>query len=194
MQRFIFTIKMLWRYRSELKQYTINLSLQTKTIFQISLQGLKNTGIAVLVLDYDGVLAGYAIEKLDSNVTAWLNQAVEIFGDKRVFILSNRPCKHRIQYFLKYFPGIQFVTARKKPYPDGLLTILRETKVSKERLLLIDDRLLTGILAAMIAGVKALWVTSPTISFRHHPFWELGFIILRKIDKWCIALVNFNKK
>lgn len=191
MHRIIFTLKMLWRYRKPLNTYYQDLSLQTETIFQTPLQQLKKTGTEVLVLDYDGVLAGYAVDTLEPRVKDWLTRAVDIFGANNIFILSNRPVLARQNYFAEHFPGIIFVKAsRKKPYPDGLLSILTQKTIEPKALLFIDDRLLTGILAAIIAETRALWVTSPVVNFRKHPVPEIGFIILRKLDRLLIWGVN----
>lgn len=184
MQRFIYTLKKLWQHRSTLKQYCDDSNLQTKTIFHCSLKDLKKAGIEILVLDYDGVLAGHAVDIVEQRVEVWLESTIEIFGEGNVFILSNLPTEHRRDYFTKRFTGINFVTpSRKKPYPDGLLEILTQTQVSPEAMLVVDDRLWTGILGSISVGARGLWVTSPTMDFTKHPIQEVIFVLIRKIER-----------
>ena len=137
--RFIFILKALWQQWGILKQYRTDLSLQTKTIFQCSLPILKQSGIKILVLDYDNVLAGHAVDVVEDKVRDFLKQSVEIFGTGCVYILSNRPTPIRQTYFKENFQGIEFIFGfRKKPYPDSLLWIIKETKVTPQAVLVVE--------------------------------------------------------
>ena len=189
MFRLFFTVKALWLHWRELKEYPKNLSLQTKTIFDCNLSAIKQSGIKVLVLDYDNVLAGHAVNILDEKVISFLNKSMAIFGSDHVFILSNRPTEVRYRYFEKTHPGLRFVSGfRKKPYPDSLLWIMKETKVSAEEVLVVDDRLFTGILAAILVGSRALWVTSPMVRLDKHPILETIYIVLRYLELGLLKL------
>lgn len=184
MKRLFFSIKSFLQHRISLKKYLMDLSLQTQTIFNCNLIQIKKTGIKILVLDHDGVLAGHDVDELDIKTKTWLDRCVHTFGEGRVFILSNRPTLNRQNYYKENFPGVRFVwVAKKKPYPDGLLEILKQTKANPQEVLIMDDRLLTGVLAAILVGVKALWVTEPRIEWNKNPIQELFFIILRKIER-----------
>ncbi len=72
---------------------------------------------------------------------------------------------------------------RKKPYPDGLIDIATKLNLEMQSLLIVDDRLLTGILAGILVGAQLKWVTKPYISLRKKPMVELGFMVLRFLEK-----------
>ena len=42
------------------------------------------------------------------------------------------------------------------PYPDGILEVLRTAGIENVQTYMVDDRLLTGILAAEIANIKSI--------------------------------------
>lgn len=180
--RIFYAVKMAWRYRARLKRYQKDPNLQIENVLQLDPKRLKFEGIAVLVLDLDGVLVAYGEETLDPQISKWLNSCLDTFGLGQVFILSNKPTQARAQLFMAL--GIDFIQVlRKKPYPDGLIKILAQTKTAASTLLLIDDRLLTGILAAEIAGVKARWITKPYVNLKIRPWSECYFIALRAIER-----------
>lgn len=188
--RVFYGLRMGWRHRHNLIPYRHDPDLQAETILHINPKALKEEGIKVLAVDFDGVLAAHGEEKLENNIVKWLVSCYEVFGKGHVFILSNKPTRSRAATFASY--GIEVIRApRKKPYPDGLLYILSRTKVSPEELLLIDDRLLTGILAANIVGVQARWVTKPFINLAKRPLTELFFVVLRSFER---QLLRSQKK
>ncbi len=188
--RVFYGLRMGWVHRHRLKPYRDDPNLQIETILDLKPEILKAEGIKVLALDYDGVLAPHGEDALDKNIVKWLKEGREVFGANNVFILTNKPTHHRTEMFAAH--GIQLIKAkRKKPYPDGLQQILSQTGISPEELLLIDDRLLTGILAANIVGVQAKWVTKPFINLSKRPLTESFFIALRSLER---QLLRTQKK
>lgn len=183
-RRVLYTLKMAFHYRAQLKRYRHEAQYHLRSVLDLDLKRLKAEGITVLVLDFDGVLASHGEDRVEGDLEPWLDQCLQVFGSNHVFILSNLPTKTRALYFQQHFPGIIWVQVLcKKPYPDGLLAILKETGAPKHAILLIDDRLLTGILAAVIVGVRALWVVDPLIDIRKRPFQEGLFILLRWFER-----------
>jgi predicted HAD superfamily phosphohydrolase YqeG len=184
LQRFKYTLKMLWRYRAMLKAYRHDPLLHTTSVIKLNPSALKLRGIRILVLDFDGVLASHGETLIEKEIQPWLQDCLMVFGHGNLFILSNKPTEVRLQYFNQFFPGIIFVKAkRKKPYPDGLLEILALKKETRpEVLLMVDDRLFTGILAAIIANTRACYITKPLISLTKRPFHELFFMGLRALE------------
>ena len=75
---------------------------------------------------------------------------------------------------------------RKKPYPDGLLKIAELSKAKPSKMLLIDDRLLTGVLATFIANTQAIWIKKPYVNLKKHWGSELLFVALRKLERWLV--------
>ena len=146
---------------------------------------MHQQGIKVLVLDFDGVLGAHAEPEVQQEVKLWLEQVNQSFGAENIFILSNKPTTERSRYFSEHFPGINFITAqRKKPYPDGIQAIIQRTGLDSKYLLVVDDRLLTGVLAGVISNVQARWITKPYQNFNKRPIREVFFHILRKLEKY----------
>lgn len=182
-KRIIFALKMGWRYRDRLREFEKNQTLQVKSLGDLNLSLLKSQGIKVLALDMDGVLVPYGQTQLDPGLIIWLKDCMEHWK-YQIYIYSNKPNAARKNYFLNNFPGIGFIAhVRHKPYPDGIYQIMDKTKVAAFEILVVDDRLLTGILAALIAGAKAKWIIKPTISLFKSPGMELYFIFLRALER-----------
>lgn len=192
MNRIFFTLKKFWKNRYILAQYLSNPAFQAKNIYQLSLKDIKKQGIEVLVLDYDGVLAPHGVNELEPKVLDWLKRCSDIFGEGRVYVLSNKATMVRKEYFREQLPGIIFFKAtRKKPYPDGLSAILSEASIQSKEMLVVDDRLFTGILAAVLVGAQGIFITKPTIDFFQHGIQESAFVFLRLKER---ALCWFFKK
>lgn len=144
----------------------------------------KALGISVLALDFDGVLAPHGETTPLPAMHNWLKNCLTHFPPEQIFILSNRPSPARIQYFNRTFPGIRFISGvQKKPYPDGLAQIIKIKQVAAHEVMLVDDRLLTGGLAACLAGTQVTYIRQPYIALAKRPIKELFFIILRSLEK-----------
>jgi len=177
-----------WRYREALANYAQDLALQAKTLLDIDLDLLKQKGIQGLILDFDGVLAAHAAPRPLAVMEDWLRKALTVFEPNQLFILSNQPTEARQAYFQTYFPGMSFVYAkRKKPFIDGIQIVLDTLGVAPQTVLLIDDRLLTGILAAQIAGIQGCYVTAPWIDWNKRPFSEAWYYLLRRVERWLLT-------
>lgn len=155
----------------------------------VSPEKLKESGIMVLALDFDGVLAPHGRGEPIPEMTSWLSRCCSCFGEDRIYILSNKPTAERCSWFSSHFPGIRFISGvRKKPYPDGLLKVIEQSGVQPEQVMLVDDRLLTGVLATIFAGTGVIWIDRPYVDFRSNPFPEFFFATLRTLDKILIRL------
>jgi len=186
-----FAIRMGWRYRSQLRAVQLNPNFQVPTCLSLNLQHLKDTGIRALAIDFDGVLAAYGEDTLLPAIEGWLNRCIALWGSDFIFILSNRPTATRKSYFLNRFEGVTFIEhVQKKPHPEGIHHILLRTQLPATAVLVIDDRLLTGILAALTVGAPVQWVTAPFITFKTRPFSELFFVILRFLEKHLLRLLS----
>ena len=184
-----YALQMAWQYRDFLKRFCHDSHLQIKSILELDLSLVKKKGIRALILDMDGVLTAYGDIQLEPPIALWLKNCIEVLGKDKVFILSNRPKMARLDYFHQTFQGVNFImVGQKKPYPAGIEKILQMTQLKPNEVLIVDDRLLTGILAAGIAQVQAFYVTKPLINFRKRPVKELFFIILRVVERFILAL------
>jgi hypothetical protein len=148
---------------------------------------LTDGGITALALDFDGVLAPHGFSAPLPEVKEWLARCSEVFGADRIFILSNKPTEARKAWFRDNFPEFRFISGvRKKPYPDGLEKAGELARVPLSAILMVDDRLLTGCLAALIAGARPLYIRRPCISFRHRPLAELFFMLMRAGERFLL--------
>ncbi|HSX20743.1 MAG TPA: HAD family hydrolase [Gammaproteobacteria bacterium] len=186
--RTLYAIAKTWHYRKELKRYIIDSNLQVKNICSITPAYLSALNVHAVVLDYDGVLASHGEPAPRPEVVTWLRSFASAYAPHKIFILTNKPNATRMDYFKQNFPTITFVKARrKKPYPDGLQQIIDLCGCPGSQVLLFDDRLCTGILATLIAGVQGRWITKPYINFQARPFTEAGFVLLRWLERVAIT-------
>ena len=177
-----------WRHRRVLRQLVAETPLGQRVLDQEP-SALAACGVQALALDFDGVLAPHAADQPLPEVTDWLHRAVAVFGAERVCILSNRPYGPRVDWFAAHFPGIRFVSGvRKKPYPDGLIKTGELASVPLSSILMVDDRLLTGCLSAMLAGARPCYIRNPFRSPQSHPVKELFFMLLRWAERCFVVL------
>ena len=176
-ERVFFALKEANKYKKKLQALP-----SEKNITTINWQSLYQSGIRTVVLDFDGVLAADKQKKLYAGVDVVLATIQAIFGD-HVYIFSNQPTPQRQAYFAEHFPRIQFLVAKQKPYPDGLLSVITREQVKPEEVLLVDDRVLTGGLAATLAGIKCILIEKPYICFWDNMIRETVFMSLRAIER-----------
>lgn len=192
--RLIFSLKMSYQYRKNLAEVYLNSPRRQRTSHLV-LNDFKAQGVEVLVLDFDGVLAAHAEQTPLDALQQWLAEGVSIFGENRVFILSNKPNSQRIQYFQQYFQGVQVISGvRKKPYADGLQQIIEITQCPATHILMVDDRLLTGVLAACIANTRVAYITHPYTNFEKRPLQESFFSLLRFSERRLMQTYCLLKK
>jgi len=184
-----YALKMGWHFRKALRQYKISDELHAPTLFDLDLAALKASGVKVLALDFDGVLASHGEENPALESVTWLHHCLIFWPASSIYIVSNRPTLKRAEFFSREFPGIQFVRgARKKPYPDALLSLFEKAQVLPNSVCVVDDRLLTGILGALIVGAQARWITRPMVSLKKRPLTESFFWTLRFLERHYVEL------
>ncbi|WP_116964302.1 YqeG family HAD IIIA-type phosphatase [Fastidiosibacter lacustris] len=183
MGRFSFTIKNSISQRKKIKAICQN-KHQIDQVTQLNPNKLKVLGIKYIALDFDGVLAPHGQPLPDEHIFDWLKVLSQKYSQKNVFILSNKPTLERAEYFANNFPNIRFINdVAKKPYPDGLIKIQQLVNCKPRELALVDDRLLTGCLACILAGSFPILVTKPYTNYLRRPFQESFFSFLRFIEK-----------
>ncbi|HEY4745358.1 MAG TPA: hypothetical protein VIH45_11910 [Desulfuromonadaceae bacterium] len=152
---------------------------------------LAKGGIAALALDFDGVLAPHGFPAPLPEAEEWLRRCAAVFGPDKLFILSNKPTDERRRWFAGHFPEIRFISGvAKKPFPDGLATIGELAHVPLSAILMVDDRLLTGCLAALNAGARPSYVRRPYVSLDQRPLIELFFMLLRVGERVFVRLLS----
>jgi predicted HAD superfamily phosphohydrolase YqeG len=177
-----------FRQRHNLLQ-TLESTPTIASILELVPTQLAEDTIKVLALDFDGVLASHGSALPLPEAIIWLQNCQELFGGDRIFILSNKPTDERSRWFSDNFPAIRFIAGvRKKPYPDGLVTVAHLAGVSPVSVLMVDDRLLTGCLAALNAGARPCYIRHPFVSYRHRPLAEFFFQLLRGAERGFVRL------
>jgi hypothetical protein len=182
--RWWFAIRNGWQQRKQLRQFLINPQKQIHALSEITLEKLEQANIAILVLDFDGVLAGHDALEPDPDALLWLQKLSANIGEQRIALLTNKPKPERLRFFSQHFPSIHVVQqVRKKPYPDGILEIANYRGVAPHRVVLVDDRLLTGMLATCLAYSQGWYYTPPRTNYWKHPFKEMFFGMLRGLER-----------
>lgn len=178
-----------WRHRRALR-LLLQDSSSGQRLLDLQPEVCVQNGIKALALDFDGVLAPHGAACPLPETEAWLQCAVAVCGEERIVILSNRPEEGRIAWFKERFPGVRFIAGvRKKPYPDGLEKTGELLGVPLSTILMVDDRLLTGCLAAICAGSVPYYIRSPYRDFRRETVHELVFAGLRKLERLLVRLL-----
>lgn len=155
----------------------------------ISPEELKQKGIKAIALDFDGVLAPHGRPEPLPEAAAWLSHCCAAFGEEMVFILSNKPTQERQKWFHSRHPGIRFISGvRKKPYPDGLDQVILISGTDPGEVTLLDDRLLTGVLATCLAGTQVVYINAPYVDLPGNSLKESFFILLRTMERFLLSL------
>jgi len=160
-------------------------------ILALDPETVRSSGITALALDFDGVLSHHGSPVPLPEAVAWMKRSEAIFGGDKIFILSNKPTDDRRQWFAEKFPAMRFISGvRKKPFPDGLIKTAELAEVPLSQIMMVDDRLLTGCLAALVAGARPCYIRHPYISFSHRPLAELFFWKLRLMERLFVRLIS----
>jgi hypothetical protein len=189
--RWFFALKQAWLQRKNLKTFLIEPAKQVHSLEEITAQRLDNANIAILVLDFDGVLEPHDTKVPSKETQLWLRNLCQEIGETRIAIFSNKPKPARIQYFQEHFPSIfMLYGVRKKPYPDGLSNIAEYRGVSPDRIMLVDDRLLTGMLATCLAYTQGWYFRPPKTNYWRRPIREMFFSFLRVFERALIRIIG----
>ena len=151
------------------------------SLLEINKHFLHIHNIKILCLDFDGVLGFYKSNTILPKIKIWLKYITSIFSESCIYIISNNHYHKREKYFIDRFPGIHFIKGfPSKPYPHSLYKIVSISNINPKNILMVDDRLLTGILASCIVGTKSLYITLP---YAKKSFLEFYFHFLRFMER-----------
>lgn len=188
--RWWFALKNGFALRHHLKSFLKDPNKSIQSLTEITAERLDQNEIAILILDFDGVLANHGADKPLPEVENWLRTLSHVIGEQRIAILTNKPLAARLRYFAKNFPGFHVVQGvRKKPYPDGILEVAQYRGVPPHRVLLVDDRLLTGMLATCLAYSQGWYFRRPYSNYVRRPIRESFFTFLRVLERIGFSLV-----
>jgi len=187
--RSIYALQQFIKHKNKLKIYLNTTELSSRHITKIMPDILEKFTINVLVLDYDGVLAPHGKNAINDEILKWIKEVCAHSNIQAVYVLSNKPSHDRQGYLKEVLPSVKFIwPTRKKPYPDGLNVISQQENVAPTNMMIVDDRLMTGILAGVIFGCRAMYVEHPLIDWRN---WisEAWFCTLRCFERLCLRIL-----
>ena len=159
LKRMLFAINSAKKNKDNIRKILKSPKFHANNITKIKPKSLQQQGNKVLVLDFDGVLAAHGQNTLNPETIKWLEQALTIFPNT-TYLLSNNPKAKRFEWLQNKFPQIHLISGiKKKPYPDGLEAIIKDAQVKPGQVILVDDRLLTGVLASINAHTNIIYIT-----------------------------------
>ena len=121
---------------------------------QITPELLQSRGIRLLLSDLDYTLAPKSVSRPDQAVRDWLSR-LQAAG----MILSNNRSPRRVEQFCRDL-GITYVGHAKKPQTAGFRRAMDQAGTDPAHTAMLGDKLLTDMLAAHRAGVRA-WMVEP---------------------------------
>lgn len=177
-----------WRRRRQLRAL-LRLTPSSRTVLDLTPEQVRAEGVVALAVDFDGVLAPHGGEAPLPEAVVWLRSMASALGEDKLVILSNRPKGPRLDWFRQEMPGVRVLAGvRKKPYPDGLIQAGEQMSAPLSMILMVDDRLLTGCLAALVAGCRPWYVRRPFVDWRGEACHELFFMLLRRGERLLVRL------
>ena len=135
-----------------------------KTFDEASADFLCSIGIKAVILDIDNTLEPYEHPHPGEHVIAWLNSLSE--RGINTAIVSNNGWE-RVNIFNKDI-GMPAIAKAKKPFKKNVLRAMEMLSAKRENTIFIGDQILTDVLAAHNAGIRAILV--PPINDRRDPF------------------------
>ena len=173
MIRFWFAFRKGLQYRKRLRAGVEN---GCDTVAQLDIEAMLASGIRVLAVDFDRVLSDHAVPVPNAIGQAFLEQVGKQMPG-RVYILSNRPTPDREKLIEENYDGIHFHRgSRKKPYPDGIFEIAERADCETSEIAMIDDRLWTGCLAAVLAGAAPYLIEKAFGNWKDPREWGFAFL------------------
>ena len=138
----------------------------------ISPEYLHNSGIKLLMLDFDNTIVPYTTNIPAGEMECWLQTMKN--SDISICVVSNSK-RDRVKIFCTKY-GIDCITHAKKPFSKGVQQCLDRFGVPKTQCALVGDQIYTDVLGANCAGVKSILVKS----IDNHTFWLKARHILEK--------------
>lgn len=118
---------------------------------------LQGQGVTLLLTDLDYTLAPKAVRRPDDALRQWIDGLKD--AGITVMIVSNNRSGVRVTEFCGDL-GIGYQGHARKPSPKGLRAAMERTGTDPVHTAMLGDKLLTDMLAAHRAGVRA-WMVEP---------------------------------
>ena len=152
-----------------------------KTFDEATADFLQSIGVKAVILDIDNTLEPYEHPHPGEHVIAWLNSLYDR-GIKTAIVSNNG--WERVNLFNKDI-GMPAIAKAKKPFKKNVLRAMSLLSAEQGETIFIGDQILTDVLAAHNAGIRAILV--PPINDRRDLFTKFKRLIekpfIRKYEK-----------
>ena len=154
-----------------------------KSIYELNLDVLKETGIKYILTDLDNTLAPYNIARPNDEV----KNAIKNIKDNgfNVIIVSNNNGK-RVKLFSSGL-NVDYIAGAKKPFTSTIKNYLLKNNINLNECVLIGDQLMTDIKCANKLKCKCV-LTDPLVEKE-----ALVTFINRRIDRYYRRKYNLSK-
>ena len=124
-----------------------------KSIYDINLKDLYDSGIRLILTDLDNTLITYAEKMPDDKLFEFKNEVLNI-GFEIILVSNSR--KERVSNFAKAF-DIKYHMFSKKPLKKGINESIKmaDKEYKNDEIILIGDQLMTDILGANRCKIKS---------------------------------------
>ena len=150
------------------------------SVLDISVDFLLSIGVKGIIFDIDNTLEPYENPLPTEKTVQWLNSIKE--AGLSCAIVSNNN-KSRVDNFNSVL-GYPAHSMAMKPFKGNVIRAMSEMDVEKDGAIFVGDQMLTDVLAAHNAGIKAILVKP--IKDKTDPF----TLFKRSIENWIIRRVE----
>lgn len=153
-----------------------------RRIEDISIDGLRENGIAGIIVDLDNTLLGYRTAVPAIGVETWIARAL---GEGiRVAIVTNNSSKlaHQVAHLL----GCPCIHRARKPRSGGFRAALEVLGSGKDATLVIGDQVFTDVLGAKLFGLRVI-LTEPLVDREQwwmRPLRALERVVLYRVPRY----------
>ncbi|ENH97594.1 hypothetical protein J416_06268 [Gracilibacillus halophilus YIM-C55.5] len=125
-----------------------------KSIFDITPERLKKLGIEGVITDLDNTLVAWDVKDATDEVKQWFQHMKD--HDIQVTIISNND-EERVSVFSGPLEA-PFVYSARKPFSRAFKNTAKQMNLSKKKVVVIGDQLLTDVLGGNMAGFYTILV------------------------------------
>ena len=129
-----------------------------KSVYDISINELKENGIKGIITDLDNTLVEWDRADATDEVIAWFEE-VRKYGFEIVIVSNNK--EKRVKSFSEPHK-ITFIHSAKKPLSRAFKTAAKLMKLKREEVVVIGDQLLTDVLGGNRSGFQTILVVPVT--------------------------------
>ncbi len=128
--------------------------LSVKSIYEIDLQGMWQTGVRGIITDLDNTLVGAKHPQATPELTNWLRK-VSAMGFQIVIVSNNNEL--RVSRFSDPL-SVPYISAARKPSNAAFRRALGMMRLNPEQVVVVGDQMLTDVLGGNRLGLHTILV------------------------------------